>query len=164
MQKTHREGGCGVLRIPWTLSVCCVWVWCGVGGRSVGGNREGGSKLNVLQRTWGHNSLFFFNHAHFSSLFSIYYPHPPKPIPTPDQISAHRHSLSRHQHPWRGVSCLEEEEELTPPGSLIRFALRVRYLQSHVLSSFFRSAGKAKTRKTCWFLCRSPKDLMLNLA
>lgn len=118
---------CGLLHIAWTLSVCVVYEF---GGCQWEGSREGGSKLNVLQRTWGHNSLLFFslNHTHIPSLLSSPFIPPTQThlIPTPDQISAHRHSLSRHQHPLRGVSCLEEEEELTPPGSLIRFALRVR--------------------------------------
>lgn len=90
MQKTHRKGS-----LLWDpahtldpLCVLCMSLIVGGGGQWEG-SREGGSKLNVLQKTWGHNSLlsFFFalNHTHFSSLLFLHLFLPPKPIASPPQ-------------------------------------------------------------------------------
>lgn len=89
----------------------CVCVWGG-GWEGVA-ESKGGSKLNVLQRTGGPNGPifpFFLNQTHFTSLLppfnapQLYLaPHPVPKLP-PFSVLAHRHRLSRHQHPLRGLA------------------------------------------------------------
>lgn len=81
------------------------------------------------------------------------FPPPPSSNLAPfSSVFAHRHSLSRHQHPLRRLA-----GRVTPPSSRVHCALGVRELKSHVLSSFFEVCSKSKDKKKHTGFTQLPK-------
>lgn len=111
----------GIRQVCWTPACLSVYEFEGGGGgdRGKGGSsrKQGRVKAKCSTKNrgtkWTLFCLFFLNQTHFylpPESFSHSMPpnsiptHPPNPETTPFSLFAHRHCLTRHQHPLRGLA------------------------------------------------------------